>query len=102
MRCVSHNTETDKLYLYDFGGTKVNGFIIREEVIFDLVLRGLLMTSRVAITGDLFVDEHGAGIYGFSKWEKTNNLHRIATKELNKETTRLLENGPVCYDPCMK
>ena len=97
MRTHAYDSKKDRLYLYAFGGKTINGYFIREEVTADLVLRGLPMTARLGITGDLFVDEKGAGIYGVSTWAGGNPLQELAAEELDKEAARLEENAPVNY-----
>ena len=97
MRTHAYDKKTDRLYLYAFEGKPVNGYFIREEVAADLVLRGLPMTARLGVTGDLFVDERGAGIYGVSTWEHGSQLHELAANELDKEAERLENNAPVNY-----
>jgi len=98
-RCLQWDKKTDKLYLYCFGDTKINGYIIREEVTTDLVLRGMPMTARLGITGDLFVDTKGAGIFGASHWYKGDRVHQIANQEISIESRRLERNEQVRYKP---
>ena len=99
MRSYLYNETTDRLYLYEFGGVKINGYFIREEVIQDLVLRGLPFLARLGVTGDLFVDSKGAGISHSSTWDTSNRLYELAMFECKAEEVRIKTNSPVSYQP---
>ena len=101
MRCFDYERSTDKLYLYEFGDTKINGYFIREEVTTDLVLRGMPLVARLGITGDLFVDERGAGIRGSFCWNNGDRIHQSANNELSIELDRIQRGAQIRYNgPC--
>ncbi|QBP06024.1 hypothetical protein [Synechococcus phage S-B68] len=89
MRRVQLDTERDYVWLYDFQGAQPNGYFIREELVHDMVVRGMLLCARHAVKGEMFVNEHGAGLVFASK------LSKEIQKELCGEVQRLAAIKPL-------
>jgi len=88
MRTYRFETDTNRVYLYDFGGVKINGYIIREEVAHDLLLRGLPTAALRGVRGQLFVSPEGAGLVLEEDWLEGTGEPDALLLELCKESTK--------------
>ena len=89
MRTYRFEPDTNRVYLYDFGGVKVNGYIIREEVAHDLLLRGMPTAALRGVRGQLFVSPEGAGLVLEEAWLDTTGAPDGLLVELCQESAKL-------------
>ena len=89
MRTYRFEPDTNRVYLYDFGGVKVNGYIIREEVAHDLLLRGMPTAALRGARGQLFVSPGGAGLVLEEAWLDTTGDPDRLLVELCQESAKL-------------
>ena len=89
MRTYRFEPDTNRVYLYNFGGVKINGYIIREEVAHDLLLRGLPTAALRGVRGQLFVSPEGAGLVLEEDWLEATGEPDALLTELCQESAKL-------------
>ena len=68
MRTYRYEPETNRVYLYTFNGVKPNGYIVRQEVAHDLLLRSMPSAALAAVQGQMFINAEGAGLVLEDDW----------------------------------
>lgn len=88
MRVYRFEPTTNRVYLYDFDGVKPNGYMVRQEVTHDLLLRGMPLAASEAARGGLFVDSEGAGLVLEEDWLDSKGADGLLV-ELCSESKKL-------------